>query len=101
MNDQQKTSIDLLTFALLGAYHSGQGHAAQDTRVGATFRGAIPAVEQATGISRAYADCDPQWRAIHAMFMSGYLDHLKTGEVYTDESGTVVRFKRRRAGETH
>ena len=33
MNEQEKSGIDILPFAVRAAYHSGQGHAAQDTRV--------------------------------------------------------------------
>lgn len=94
MEDEQQANIDMLTFAMLGAYHSGQGHAAQDTRVGAKFRGSMPAAA-AVGITRSKADSDPHWRAIYSMFTSGYLDYLKGGDLYTNDEGIVVQFKRR------
>lgn len=98
MTKDQTSNIDMLTFAMLGAYHSGQGHAAQDTRVGAKFRGAMGAARE-IGITREKADNDPHWRAVYSLFLSGYLDYLKAGEIYTDENGVVVQFKRRREKE--
>ena len=55
----------------------------------------MPAFENVTGKSRVAVDNDPQWRAIYAMFTSGYTDYLKGGDLYTDETGHVVQFKRR------
>lgn len=94
MPEAQARSIDILTFAMLGAYHSGQGWAAEETRVGAKFRGALGAARE-LGMTDAMAERDPQWRAIRSMFLSGYMDYLKEGDLYTDENGNVVRFKRR------
>ena len=101
MNEEQKSNISMLTFAMLGAYHSGQGHAAQDTRVGATFRGAIPAAEQATGVPYDKAQQDAQWCAVQALFMSGYLDYVKQGDLYTNMDGVVVEFRRRPSPRAH
>lgn len=95
MNDDQAANLDLMSFAMFGAYHSGQGHAAQDTRVGAKFRGSMGAAHD-VGITRAKADTDPAWRSIYSLFTAGYLDYLKAGDLYTDENGNVVQFKRRK-----
>jgi hypothetical protein len=94
MDETQTRSLDVLTFAMLGAYHSGQGHAAQETRVGAKFRGSLGAARE-LGMTDALAESDPQWRAIRSMFIAGYMDYLKAGDLYTDEQGNVVRFERR------
>ena len=94
VDEQEARSLDILTFAMLGAYHSGQGHAAQETRIGAKFRGSLGAAIR-LGMTEALADRDPQWRAIRSMFIAGYMDYLKDGDLYTDEVGNVVKFKRR------
>lgn len=74
----------VLLFALLGAYHSGDVSGLQDSQIGATFRGALPAAED--------AGCADD-RRLRSMFVTGYVgavNRLHPRGVPT-ENGKVVK----------
>lgn len=90
-DDANKIFPGFMAFAALGAMESGRSHGRQDVRVGSHFQGSMPAAD---AIGLVESD-EPGARLLRAMFMAGYLEILKEGDLFTDaETGKVVEFRR-------
>lgn len=91
MTEARKIFPDFMAFAALGAMESGRQHARLDVRVGSRFQGSMPAAD-AIGLTESD---EPGPRLLRSMFMFGYLEVLKEGDLFTDaETGVVVEFRR-------
>lgn len=76
MDTTKPVDIDVLSLAMLGAWHSGECHAVHDTKPGVSFRGAMAAADS-IGLTDAKATVDSDVKHCRSMFISGYLHRLK------------------------
>ena len=83
---------DLMSFAALGAYASGEQHAAAHMRcIGQPFIGAMPAADL-LGLTAEKEAADPEYRLLRSLFIHGYVCYLTRGTVITDLAGNLVSF---------